>query len=564
MSSQLLVFCDRETLSYHTMVRVWSRSILERSCHLQLRRDSAMRLRNGHVAITDTIKRSALQTFARHTDDTKNRSKVIALRKDISLVCTLFLSLQSRPDFDLDNFFKYEHQKEPPSLSDQGKLRSGTKTDVLQCLTIPKLTPPDDVTVKVLDGPAVVHMVRPTYGTNYQQYVVRHFMSFITNSLTNSTSRLDIIWDNYPDHNLKAQAQAKRGNPGVTTIVEGSTPVSRDWNEFLANSRNKVQLFRFLSKAVIEAASQFNDVVVCSTYDDHELVNTSDSQLVADFDTIMPYNHQEADSRIFLHLFHAAQQGHSKAFIRTVDSDAVIIAVGHFGSLSVMELWIGFGIGKAFQHIPVHEITQTLGPEKSLSCPLFHSFTGCDTTSTFLGIGKKTAWAAWQAYPDLTETLLTLSDDPTLLTLDSIHMARLERWTVAMYIKSSGCSRVNDVRRQLFTHGTRTLDHTPPHRKRCFNMQSELCTRQVTYGDKQGSDTMMSRMLQRGIGRKTMNTKLWVPFWTVLDDASKACALLHHCGCGKACRGNCICARAGIKCTILCNCEGGCINNDGV
>ena len=50
----------------------------------------------------------------------------------------------------------------------------------------------------------------------------------------------------------------------------------------------------------------------------------------------------------------------------------------------------------------------------------------------------------------------------------------------------------------------------------------------------------------------------------VLDNASKACALLHHCGCGKACRGNCKCARAGIKCTILCNCEGGCINNDGM
>ena len=118
------------------------------------------RLRIGRVAITDTIKRSALQTFARRTDDTKTRSKVIALRKDISLVSTLFLSLQSRPDFDLDNFSKYENQKEPPSLSDQGQLRSGTKSDVLQCLTIP--IPPDDVTVKVLDGPAVVHMVRPT------------------------------------------------------------------------------------------------------------------------------------------------------------------------------------------------------------------------------------------------------------------------------------------------------------------------------------------------------------------------------------------------------------------
>ena len=187
------------------------------------------------------------------------------------------VELEKKHPHVLEAFFKYENKKEPPSLYVQGKLRSGTKSVVLQCLTIPKLTPPDDVTVKVLDGPAVVHMVRPTYGTNYQQYVVRQFMPFITNSVTNSTSRPDIIGDIYPDHNLKAQAQAKRGNPGVTTIVEGSTLVPRDWNKFLALSRNKVQLFRFLSKAVIEASSQFTAVVVCSTYDDHVLVNTSDS-----------------------------------------------------------------------------------------------------------------------------------------------------------------------------------------------------------------------------------------------------------------------------------------------
>ena len=300
--------------------------------------------------------------------------------------------------------------------------------------------------------------------------------------------------------------------------------------------------------------------MVCSTYDDHVLVNTSDSQSVADFDTIMPCNHQEADSRIFLHLSQAAQQGHSKTFIRTVDSDVVIIAVRPFGSLGVMELWIDFGTGKAFQHIPVHEITQTLSPEKSLSCRLFHSFTGCDTTSSFLGIGKKTAWAAWQGYPDLTETLLTLSNDPTLFTLDFIHMARLE----SRSSKSSGCSRVNDVRRQLFTHGTRTLDHTPPHThtQETLLQHAKRALYQAGYIWRQARQRHQYVPDVSAWGwTQDVNTKLWVPFWTVLNDASKACALLHHCSCGKACRGNCKCAKAGIKCTILCNCEG---NNDGV
>ena len=205
-------------------------------------------------------------------------------------------------------------------------------------------------------------------------------------------------------------------------------------------NKKKVQLFICLSQAVIEASSQVTDVMVSSTYDDLVLVNKSHSQLAADFDTIMPCNHQEADSRIFLHLSH---NSHSNAFIRTVDSP--------FSSPGLMELWIGFGTGKGFQHIPVHEFTQ-IAIEKSLSLPLFHSFTGCDTSS-FLDIGMKGAWAVWQACPYLIETLL--SDYPWLLTIDSVHMACFEHWSVIMYSKSSGpCSRVNDARRQLFIHGT--------------------------------------------------------------------------------------------------------------
>ena len=75
-------------------------------------------------------------------------------------------------------------------------------------------------------------------------------------------SRFDVIWDIYPHDNLKAQIQPIRGTPGVTIIIEESTPVPRDWNKFLTNSRNKVQLFMFLSEAVIDASSWFTDVMI--------------------------------------------------------------------------------------------------------------------------------------------------------------------------------------------------------------------------------------------------------------------------------------------------------------
>ena len=55
------------------------------------------------------------------------------------------------------------------------------------------------------------------------------------------------------------------------------------------------------------------------------------------------------------------------------------------------------------RYIPAHAIAQSLGPSvktitpsKAMALPAFHALTGCDTTSTFFGKGKKTAWSVWQ------------------------------------------------------------------------------------------------------------------------------------------------------------------------
>ena len=142
-------------------------------------------------------------------------------------------------------------------------------------------------------------------------------------------------------------------------------------------------------------------------------------------------------------------------------------------------------------------------------------------------------------------------------------MARFERWTVVMYSKSSGCSRVNDVRRQLFTHCTRTLDHIPHTGSAASTCKASSVPGRLHLKTSKAATPRCPGCFSVGLDARHKHETLGA-IWIVLDDASKACALLHHCGCGKACRGNCKCARAGIKCTILFNCEGGCINNDGV
>ena len=67
---------------------------------------------------------------------------------------------------------------------------------------------------------------------------------------------------------------------------------------FLGNAENKIQLFRYLSKTIVKT-EHLRNVIVYSIYDDTVLNNSFDQQSAAELKTIMPCNHQEADSGIF-------------------------------------------------------------------------------------------------------------------------------------------------------------------------------------------------------------------------------------------------------------------------
>lgn len=75
-----------------------------------------------------------------------------------------------------------------------------------------------------------------------------------------------------------------------------------------------------------------------------------------DLSAVSPCKQEEADTRMMLHLRHATQQGHAKVYLRTVDSDVVVLAVNFFQELGLEQLCIGFGSGKTYKDIPIHHI----------------------------------------------------------------------------------------------------------------------------------------------------------------------------------------------------------------
>ncbi len=61
---------------------------------------------------------------------------------------------------------------------------------------------------------------------------------------------------------------------------------------------------------------------------------------------------EEANTRIVVHMQHSLECGNRKIVVRTVDTDVVVILIGHFFSLQSqhpqLDLWVAFGTGKHF------------------------------------------------------------------------------------------------------------------------------------------------------------------------------------------------------------------------
>ena len=261
------------------------------------------RLVNQTVPITEPIERNNLHLFSRPPvrEKSMKQLQMSSLKNDCSLFSRLYIVSQIRHG-DLDEFFQHENQACPPFLSHMGGLRTGTKSDLMPCLE--NLVPVKDdlstpkVQVNILDGAGIINMLRPGTAKTFEGYATDVFVPYITSQLQH-VDRLDIVWDLYMADSLKADTRSKRGK-GVRRRVEPSSAVPQNWQEFLRVDDNKTELFSFLASNVADIDTNKHLITTHSTG-----VLCSNRQDVSD---LAPCTHEEADTRILLHLQDAVQQ----------------------------------------------------------------------------------------------------------------------------------------------------------------------------------------------------------------------------------------------------------------
>ena len=196
-----------------------------------------------------------------------------------------------------------------------------------------------------------------------------------------------------------------------------------------------------------------------------------------------------------------------------------------------------------------------MGQNECTALPVFHAISGCDTTSSFAGKGKKTAWENWKGFPAVTAAFLELSACPSRVSNECF--AAIESFVVLLYDRKSSSNEVNITRKQLFAQKGRTLENIPPTKDALLQHVKRAAYQS---GFVWGQCLIVNPDLPSpsNWGWASVDD-VWQPVWITQPSAAGCCQELLRCGCKSGCKNRrCKCLHANLKCTTMCGCAGEC------
>jgi len=494
------------------------------------------------------------KTFAhlyKETSGTRQKTMKI-LKADRKLLQRLFNAANSGRDVQTAEVLEHELSPVPLSLVDvSGQMNSTTKAQILNVLTFdrdidtPSRVPESDIpTCAIIDGHALVQAIGKPQGCDtfgnyadvYVQAVYRHFGVSVT--------RVDVAFDRYlGGQSIKVTTRAKRigkRRPIRKLVTNRDTPLPQVWDQYISNEDNKGDLAEFLSNELMKNSDNLpngSTIVIGGGYRGE--MNAKSSSFNANH---LSANHEEADTRMIVHAKDAIERGYRRLEIFSRDTDVLLLLLYHLGEET--ECWMVSGTGRSRRCYPIHTISRTLDRHVRENILGFHALTGCDTTSSFHGISKKSCWKAYCEAPTLLAGVGRDGD-----------VSSVARYLCGLY----GCSKEHEpdidiCRYRLFMKARKSLELLPPttdalelHVKRA-NYQAKIWIN-ADIANSQG-DTPLSS------GGWSDQDGVLVPKWTRKPPVPRACAQLVSCGCKTKCStARCKCFQSGQTCMFECSCE---------
>lgn len=433
---------------------------------------------------------------------------------------------------ELEDSFSYELATVPLSIFDEAGLMRKTRKSAFYKMfnDIKEGLIHDSGTKYVIDGGHLIHrVVWPKQGSfadvsaTYVNFIKKHYGKEVT-----------VIFDGYSTNeistksNLRQRRQMKQISPEI--IFNDNTSLTVPQVKFLSNLKNKQRLIMHLCEAFHKQGIETHTAV------------------------------DDADVLIIQTAISEADQHESVVVVgQDVDLLTLITALTPEDKNVLM-------LKEAQGNIPrkvysSQEIQQSNVLRNIKESVMFaHSFSGCDTTSSFYGQGKMKAVSLLNKY-DHFQDIVAVFNNP-LSTHDEVAAAG-EKFILALYNAPSTERDLNHYRYISFNKNVSQSSHAvmlsslPP---------TSAAGRQHSYRVYYQIQTWRGEVKQPDIwGWKKRGDGL-SPVYTTAPPAPAKILKVIACSCKSGCGRRCGCVRAGLSCSAMCSmCNGqACLNSPQV
>ncbi|CAF2862598.1 unnamed protein product [Rotaria sp. Silwood2] len=362
--------------------------------------------------------------------------KVIDNIKEIDeIIIKAIILSQYRPKINLIEFFGHEFSSRPISLCNRNNNDLMNNQNKSTVLTFKKKKFPESFSsikpidissmpinecALLIDGGALLQTRPPS------NYTVLDYAIFLLEKKIiiefNYFDRIDIIFDSnrsysiksfIPRHNMINEQKCVY----YKLLPEHKIPTGRQFDHILRSDNRAVLAAAVVQcwqlPSVLKLLPMHKKLVVggpnaTAFYLSHDLPPEEALDLES--------NHDEADTRLILHLQDAALTNYKTVIVRSADTDVVFLMISYANTINLTNL--------------VVDATVRSGQEKYINCTMIHNdlinkykifpelllvlhaLTGCDTTSFFRNISKTTFFENFFADPRLYDDLEKLSVFP--------------------------------------------------------------------------------------------------------------------------------------------------------
>ncbi|KAG7162580.1 Zinc finger protein 782-like 2 [Homarus americanus] len=451
-----------------------------------------------------------------------------------------------------ETLFSHELAPYPTALFDEGgEMRHTSKSVLKNRLLVPgdlraKLTPE----VIILDGSALLWAVP----WPVSQATVSTYISTVVKNIIRRGERapvLHVVFDRYYDISPKTCCRKAR--------QKRYAPVYNFSEESLQSDQvvDKKRIISLIVKQLCSIQVPRGKQVIVTGPDAHPIQVGIGPQQTA-------VTHEEADVIMAYHMLQEAAAGHSPIRIVCDDTDVFLILAHHLHArTNNIPHTVQVSMESCTRGHAVVSINEVVKKHSSIIPNILaaHALTGCDTVSSFAGIGKITALKTLEAFPG------SLDLGNPSASLDEVTDVSL-KYVSALYNQTPGDS-LNNMRATIFTKQISNnklrfprLSRLPPTMA-AFRPHCGRAHYQTALWKSAGMPSQPPLdPLQYGweMNGSTLTPVYSLPGQSIVPDEVYN---LVNCSCKTACTATlCSCYKFTLPCTKLCTCKGhaACLN----